>query len=138
MTAKEFLQRFFVLQQRIESCLDEITNLQSIAKQTTHVMNDVPCGGVSSKSRIENSVVDIQRSTEKLADELALAVDVRAEIAEIISRVENNDERYLLELRYLCFYSWETIAKKMRFSLQWIFKLHDRALKNFVFNQSVE
>lgn len=137
MTAKEFLQRFLILQRTVDVTLDKIAKAQSTAQRITSVIKKTPTGGAQSLSCIENSVADIFELTDKLADVLAFALDVRTEIAEAISHVENHDERYLLELRYLCLDSWETIARRMNFSLQGVFKLHNRALKNFLTPQTV-
>ena len=138
MTAKEFLQRFTVLQRIADSRLDQIIKLQSTAKRTTSAMRDTPIGKQTDVSRVESSVADIHDLTVQFADELAHAMTARTEIAEAISQVKNDDERCLLELRYVCRDSWETIARKMHFSPEWTFKLHDRALKNFHFSQSVQ
>ena len=64
-------------------------------------------------------------------------MDVRAKIVDALARVKDSDERYLLELRYLCFDSWKKISAKMNYSMQGVFNLHSRALKNFSFEQSV-
>jgi hypothetical protein len=34
-----------------------------------------------------------------------------------------------LELRYLCFKTWEQIAVDMGYSLQYAFRMHEKALK---------
>ena len=131
MTTKEFLQRFIVIQRQVDNSLSQMMELQSMAKRITSVIRNTPIGSMQSVSRVENSVVDIHDMTEQLAQALSCAVAVRQEIAEAISRVPNDDERCLLSMRYICCDSWETIAKKMHFSLQGVFKLHRRALKNF-------
>lgn len=133
MTAKEFLQRFLILQRTVDGTLDKIAKAQSTAQRITSFMRKTPTGGAQSLSCIENSVADIYDLTDKLADVLAFALDARTEIAEAISHVENHDERYLLELRYLCLDSWDTIAKRMNFSLDHVFTLHRKALKKIVF-----
>ena len=129
MTAKEFLQRFNVLQRIADSRLDQIMKLQSTAKRTTSAMRDTPIGKQTDVSRVESSVADIHDLTVQFADDLARAMTARTEIVEAISQVKNDDERYLLELRYVCRDSWETIAKKMNFSLDHVFTLHRQALK---------
>ena len=129
MTAKEFLQRFNVLQRIADSRLDQIMKLQSTAKRTTSAMRDTPIGKQTDVSRVESSVADIHDLTVQFADDLASAMTARTEIVEAISQVKNDDERYLLELRYVCRDSWETIAKKMNFSLDHVFTLHRQALK---------
>ena len=133
MTAKEFLQRFLILQRNVDNRLEQIAKLQSTAQRTTSVIRDTPIGKAHDVSRVENSVVDIQGITAELADDITRALDARNEIAETISHVKNADERYLLELRYICLDSWETIAKRMNFSLDHVFTLHRQALKKIVF-----
>ena len=104
-----------------------------MSQRITSVIRDAPIGKASDVSRIENSVVDIQAVTAKLAEDINRALDVRNEIVETISRVKNADERCLLELRYICLDSWESIARKMNFSLDHVFTLHRQALKKFAF-----
>lgn len=137
MTAKEYLQRFNILQRIADSKLEQITTLQSTAQRTTSVMRDTPIGTSNDVSRVESAVATIQDLTAQFADDFARAMTARAEIADAISHVKNDDERYLLTLRYICLDSWATIAKRLNFSLQGVFKLHRRALKNFVFPQTV-
>ncbi|MEN6636647.1 MAG: DUF1492 domain-containing protein [Clostridiaceae bacterium] len=45
-----------------------------------------------------------------------------------IKRVENTEYQTILELRYLCFKRWEEIAVEMNFSLQHLYRLHEKAV----------
>ena len=63
MTAKEFLQRFIVMQRQVDTGLDQMIELQSMAKRITSVIRDTPIGSGQSGSRVENSVVDIHAMT---------------------------------------------------------------------------
>ena len=45
-----------------------------------------------------------------------------------IKAVQNTEYQTLLELRYLCFKSWEQIAVDMGYELRWLYRLHHRAL----------
>ena len=125
MTGKEFLQQVFVAYKEIDSKIEQIARLQSLATRTTTVIKSIPCGkGTTLSSRVENAVLSIQGHTEYL-------LEVRREVSDAIAKVQNHDERIVLEYRYLCFYSWKQISHAMRMSLRTIFRLHDRALKNF-------
>jgi len=42
--------------------------------------------------------------------------------------VESPELQTLLELRYLCFKTWEQIAVELHFDLRWVYRLHGRAL----------
>lgn len=56
-------------------------------------------------------------------------VQVKSEIAEAVSRVEDNTMRTLLFLRYIRFLSWERIAEEMGMSARWVrTRMHSRAL----------
>ena len=56
-------------------------------------------------------------------------VDLKHEMVSVIRAVENPEQQTLLEQRYLCFKPWEQIAVTMGYSLQHIFRLHDKALR---------
>ena len=132
MTGKEFLQQVFVAYKEIDSKIEQIARLQSLATRTTTVIKSIPCGkGTTLSSRVENAVLSIQGQTEYLAKEINHLLEVRREVSDAIAKVQNHDERIVLEYRYLCFYSWKQISHAMRMSLRTIFRLHDRALKNF-------
>lgn len=55
-------------------------------------------------------------------------VDLKRDIVAIIKAVENPEYQTLLELRYLCFKTWEQIAVDMGYELRYLHKLHHRAL----------
>ena len=138
VTAKKFLQQFFLLQCSVNIRLEQIERLQSVATQTTRVMQGVITGNSNAGSRVESSVVAIQSEVDRLASDMVHMIDLRNEIAESIANVANPQERNLLELRYLCLYSWRKIAQIMLFSSQHVFRLHQRALNNFLLPAKVE
>lgn len=130
VTTKEFLQQAIITHQVVESRIEQITQLQSLAKRTTTTITGVPSAGTSAGSVIEERIGEVQEQSALLAEELSRMVDVRNEVAEAIARVKNPDERCLLELRYLCHYSWEQVAKIFACTERAAFYLHERAVKN--------
>ena len=136
MTQKEFLQQAGNTHLAVESRLEQIARLQSLATKATTVMNGVPTAGTSAGSVIETRIGEVQEQSALLAEEISRMVDARNEVAEAIARITNPDERCLLELRYLCHYSWEQIAKILTFSVDHVFTLHRQALKNLTVNNS--
>ena len=44
--------------------------------------------------------------------------------------MRNPEYQTLLELRYLCFKTWEQIAVLMNYSTKYLFELHARALRS--------
>lgn len=132
MTAKEFLQRVFIVYQGVDSKLEQIARLQSLATRTTTVMRSVPCcSGTSLSSRVEQAIVALDGQCECLADEINHLLDVRRQVEEAIAKVSNPMERCILEYRYFSFKSWKEISHSMKVGLRTIYRLHDRAIKNF-------
>lgn len=132
MTDKEFLQQVFIAYQEVDSKLEQIARLQSLATRTTTIIHDTPCGnGTSLSSRVEQAIIAIQGQTEFLADEINHLLDVRRDVADAIANVNDPTERRVLEYRYLAFKSWKEISHAMKAGLRHVYKLHERALKNF-------
>lgn len=50
----------------------------------------------------------------------------------MIKKIQNTEYQTLLELRYLSFKTWEQIVVEMGYSLQHIFRIYDKALKDVV------
>ena len=131
MTPKEFLQQAFVAHKEIEIRLEQITNLQALATQTTTVIKAAPGGSNIFRSRVENAVILIQEHTAQLADEVTRLIEITKKISSAIALVPNVNERAILEYRYLCFFSWQQISAVMKTGVDNVWRLHRCALKKF-------
>lgn len=67
---------------------------------------------------------------KELVEDRDVLVDLKKEIISIIKKINNPEQQTLLELRYLCFKTWEQIAVDMGYSIQNAYKVHNRALEN--------
>ena len=74
-----------------------------------------------------DKMIDLENEINSDIDRL---VDLKREIVSLIKRVENPEYQTLLELRYLCFKSWEQIAVTMNYASRNVFSLHEKALKS--------
>lgn len=74
---------------------------------------------------IIGKIVDLENEINADIDKL---VDLKREMVAIIKAVKNPEFQTLLELRYLCFKTWEQIAVEMGYSTRNIYKLHDSAI----------
>jgi len=70
-------------------------------------------------------MVDLEDEINRDIDTL---VDLKREIVQGIKVVSNPEYQTLLELRYLCFKTWEEIAVDMGYSIRNIYNLNDLAL----------
>ena len=129
MTAKEYLNQAYWLDRRINSKLEQLTSLRAIATKTTSVMG----GELVSHSRNVHSMEDV---IAKIADmqaeinaDIDHLVDLKKEIMQVIKAVQNPEHQTLLELRYLCFRSWEYVAEELGYNVRHVYRLHDEAVE---------
>ena len=129
MTAKEYLGQAYRLDQRINSKLEQVISLRELTTKATATMSDMPGGGSRNVYKMQDiigKIVDLETEINADIDRL---VDLKREMVAVIKAVANPEFQTLLELRYLCFKSWEQIAVDMNFSMQHSFRIHDKALK---------
>ena len=128
MTVKEYLDQAFRLDQRINSKVEQVASLNTLATKCTTVLTGMPRNpshSVSTTVDIIEKIVDMQVEINKDIDRL---VDLKREIVQVIKSVTDTEFQTLLELRYLCFKPWEQIAVEMGYDLRYVFKLHGQAL----------
>lgn len=129
MTVKEYLGQAYRLDQRINSKLEQVDSLNELATKATSTLTGMPKNPNKSKSIVADTVVkiiDLQTEINKDIDRL---VDLKREIVAMIKSVSNTEHQTLLELRYLCFKSWEQIAVDMGYNVRHVYRIHDEAVE---------
>ena len=129
MSPKEYLSQAYRIDQRINSKLEQIVSLRGLAAKATSTLSDMPSSGtrnIYSMECIIAKMVDLEIEINQDIDSL---VELKCKIVSIIKQIQNTEYQTLLELRYLCFKTWEQIAVDMGYSSQHIFRLHDKAVK---------
>ena len=129
MTAKEYLSQAYRIDQRINSKLEQVTSLRELSTKATATFSDVPPSGTRNVHRLEDVILKIVSLEEEINHEIDRLVDLKREIHTVIGEVRNPEYQTLLELRYLCFKSWEQIGVLMSYNTTYLFELHSRALK---------
>lgn len=138
MTAKEYLSQAYRLDSRINSKIEQVASLNDLASKCTSTISGMPhnpSGSTSTMADTVDKIIDLQNEINRDIDAL---VDLKREIVAVIKAVENTEYQTLLEKRYLCFQHWEQIAVDMGYSIQHMFRLHDRALKEVEAKMQVE
>lgn len=130
MNAREFLSQAYRLDERINSKVEQIKRLNELAEKTTSTITDMPKKPSASQTKMADAVEKIADLKMQLSEDMNRLIDIRREIGETIGGVENIDCRLLLELRYLCYHTWEEIAIEMNCTVRNILILHSKALKN--------
>ena len=129
MTAKEYLGQAYRLDQRINSKLEQVLSLRDLTTKATATMSDMPGGGSRNVYRMQDiigKIIDLENEINADIDQL---VDLKREMVTAIKSVTDPECQTLLELRFLCFKTWEQIAVEMGYSIQHIYRLRDKALK---------
>ena len=130
MNAKEYLSQAYRIDQRINSKLEQAVSLRELAKKATATLSNIPHKPNKNTRTLENIIVKIIDLENEINQDIDELVDLKREIVTIIKQIENPVYQTLLELRYLGYKSWEQIAVEMGYSLQHVFRLHERSLQS--------
>ncbi len=136
MTAKEYLSQAYRLDKRIDSKIEQLKSLNLLATNCTSTLSDMPKSQSISNSRLEDTVVKIVDLQEEINRDIDSLVDLKRDIVRTIKSVQNPEYQIILELRYLCFKTWEEIAVQMNCSIDNVFKIRKNALKSVVIPES--
>ena len=130
MTAKEYLGQAYRIDQRINLKMEQVASLHALATKATATYSDMPkgYGNVHSGENVIVKIIELENQMNADVDEL---VNLKEKIMGMIRRITDVEKQLLLELRYISIASWETIAERMNYSLQHVFRLHNAALKEF-------
>jgi len=128
MTAKEYLSQAYRIDQRINSKLEQVHSLRELATKATATLSDMPRSSSPNHHRMEEFITKAMDLESEINADLQALIDLKREIVTIIKCVEAPDLQTILELRYLCFNTWEEISVELHLDIRWVHRLHNRAL----------
>lgn len=128
MTAKEYLNQAWYLDQRINSKLEQIASLNTLALKATSTITGMPHSPNRASAEMEDTIAKIVDFQAEINEEIDALVDLKQDISKAIKAVPEAQFQTLLEKRYLCFEPWEKIAVEMGYDMRWLYRLHGRAL----------
>ena len=131
MTAKEYLSRALLIDQRINSKLEQVQSLRSLAEKATSTLTQTPHGKERNTHRMEDVIIKMLDLESDINASIDALVDVKREIIEAVQRLPVTEHRTLLELRYVCGKTWEEIASALFYSVRNVHILHGAALREF-------
>ena len=129
MNAKEYLNRAYRIDQRIQSKQEQLNALNDLARKCSSTLNDMPHTATCSSSPMADAVCKILDLEKELAKDIIELICLKAEISTAIKNVESIDYQLILEKRYLLCKSWPEIAIEMGYKMRYLYKLHNDALK---------
>lgn len=133
MTTKEILRDLRKMTLESRSMKSDIELLRQEAEGLRAMeLSDMPKGGNRNDAAdLIVELVDLQRKRSDLTDDRWKKHE-RTLLA--IAKVEDNDEREVLTLRYALAKSWDDVAESMGYSVRNVFKIHGGALNAFAKN----
>ena len=131
MTARDFLSQSLKVKCKLDCKLEQVQELKDLANRITPVFSGTPTVSNKCLSKLESAIVNLQEQSEILGEDVVKYLAIRAKIADSITLVKDDNERLILEYRYLAFRKWRQIAEAMNVSLQRVYQLHDKALDSF-------
>ena len=132
MTAKTYLQQALRLDERINSKIEQIESLNELATKCTSTITGMPHNPSPSTSSMADAVAKIIDLQSEINADIDRLVDLKREMVQVIKAVDDIECQMLLELRYLCYKSWEDIAVEMGYTVRNIHYLHNQALRLLV------
>lgn len=138
VTAKEYLSQGRWLNQKILNRNDEIRQLRELAetiKATNYEQSIVQTSG-KPDAVFATIVEKIADSESELSDEVERYLKFREKIGREIRQLPEDEEKILLEKRYISFKPWTVIADEMGYVRRHITRKHAEALQSFEKNHT--
>lgn len=132
MTAKEYLNRAFLLNNRINDKLIKLDCLKEMSESISSPSFEEKFSGTKNTATPFSRYIEKINSLEnEIAADIKMLDEVKAEIDTQIDKLEDPYEQLILRYRYLLFMPMGQIAKKAHYTLRWTQRIHNRALENF-------
>ena len=123
---KEYLRRYRESELEIKRLQDELIRCQALATKITPTISDTPGG--HGGDRLQAAVDRIAEIELQIDVEIGIWKQLRSDILDAISAVEDYRLRNILSSRYIRGDKWEQIAVDMHYDYRHITRLHGKAL----------
>ena len=129
MAAKEYLSQAYRLDKRIDSKLEQLSDLRDMTTKATAVMNDTPVSHTRNVHSLQDIICKIIDMEHELDRDIDALVDLKRDMTRLIKAVQNPQYQLILEMRYLTYKSWREIAETLELDDRYVYKLHGLALR---------
>lgn len=126
MTAKDWLQRGWKLDQEINALEEAKRKAYDRCVSATARPDSVPGGAESSPS--DGGMSAYANFAALIDEQIDKLVDIKRETANVICRVENPRLRNILTRRYINFSKFEQMALDLDIDYRWLMRLHKKSL----------
>lgn len=129
MDRKKYLKKGYRIKLEIESKKAVLEDMRATLDglQAVRLSEKLQGGPLPSDENMVNRISKIVEEEKKIE----ILYDFIADLSSEIDKVEDVVERALLRYRYITGLTWEQIAEKMGYCLSQVYRIHNRAFKNF-------
>ena len=128
MTKKDYLSQARYLDINIDTKIEQLSMLNSLATKATAVLSDMPHSPNRGSSSLEDTICKIIDLQDEINRDIDHLVDLKKEIEMVINAVPDLECKLILTKRYLCYMNWETIAVETNYSIDNVFRIHRKGL----------
>lgn len=132
MNAKQYLKQAYMLDKLIKSNCEELNQLKELSTSISGIDYSKGPGennaGDAGFTNILCKIIDLEAKIQKRVNEF---IELKEEIREKIDRIQSANEKLLLRLKYINFYTWEQIGDEMNMSIRSVHRIHLAALSSF-------
>lgn len=138
MNAKEYLGQSYQLEQRINSKLEQVQRLNELATKVNSTISDMPGSSTRNVHKMEDVVVKIVDLQAEINSDIDGLVDLKRETMNAIRSIKDPEAQTVLELRYLCYKTWEEIAVALEFGIDNVYRIRKKALKDIKISKTIQ
>ena len=131
MNAKEYLSQAYLVDHRIDSKLEQLSELKDLSEKATATISDMPGSSTRNVHRLEDVIANMIDLQNEINDDIDGLVNLKREIMQQIKTVPSPEYQLILERRYMSYKPWEQIAVEIGYSLHYLYKMHSAALQSF-------
>lgn len=129
MTAKEYLNRYRLLNAEITAKREQANSIRELAETVSHFSDGV--GGNGGGDKVGRNAAKLVDLENEIIAETNKLVELKREIESTIAVIDDPTLRQLLILKYINGLTWEQVAERLNKSWRHTMRLHKIALKNF-------
>ena len=129
MTVKEYLSQGYRLEQKIKVLTEELAGLRELACSISSPGFEEHYNATrNTDAPFVHALEKIEEREKEIADKVVALLEIKKEVSDTISKVENADLRLVLHYRYVENRSWYRIGEEMGVDERTIRRWHNKAL----------
>ena len=133
---QQYMWEYRNRKRKVDRLNSQIESLRESVAYTTTIVDGMP-KSAGAKDNLPDYVTDHKKLAEELKAEEDLMKEAFSRIAKSIEALDCDNEKDVLNFRYIVGKEPPEIAKAMNYSVRWVWKIHKRAFEKVKIIKSV-